>query len=338
MRPLFLPQLVNGPCGDPLVYVDFLFGRRAFLLDLGDVHELAPRKLLRVSHVFISHTHMDHFIGFDALLRVCVGREKRLTLLGPEGLLRQVENRLGGYTWNLVENYAADFVLEVTELGADGRARAAVFRCRTRFRREQDREWQIGAGRLLDEPTLVVNTATLDHRIPSLAFAVEEKQHINVWKNKLDELGLPTGPWLQDAKRALAIGAGDDVAFTVRWLEQGRACERCVRLGELRKSAVRIERGQKIAYVTDAVYHDENAERIVELCRGADILFIEAVFLREDADRAAATCHLTAEQAGRLARLAGAARAVPLHFSARYSDGGLALQREFMAAFAGQQP
>ena len=29
---------------------------------------LPPRKLLRISHVFVSHTHMDHFAG-----SVCAG-------------------------------------------------------------------------------------------------------------------------------------------------------------------------------------------------------------------------------------------------------------------------
>ena len=56
-------------------------------------------------------------------------------------------------------------------------------------------------------------------------------------------------------------------------------------------------------------------ERIVALAAGADYLFIEATFLHEEEVRAAEKRHLTARQAGLLAREAGAVPGVPIHFS-----------------------
>ncbi len=87
MKPLFHPQMVNGNFEDPVLFVDFLFERRALMFDLGDISALPAKKILRLSHVFISHTHMDHFIGFDHLLRICLGRDRNLALFGPPGLL-----------------------------------------------------------------------------------------------------------------------------------------------------------------------------------------------------------------------------------------------------------
>ncbi len=335
MRPAFHPQLVNSPFEDPALYVDFLFQQRAVLFDLGYVSALAPRKILRLSDIFVSHTHMDHFIGLDQVVRICLGRARVLRLFGPRGFRAQVGHRLAGYTWNLVENYDTDFTVIATEVEEAGCA-ATRFRCRTGFVPEPvDAAARPADGTLLDEEGFRVRSALLDHKIPCLAFAFEEKQHVNVWKNRLEELGLPTGAWIQELKAAVARGDPDDAPFRVWWRSDGRLEERHFALGELRDRILRITRGQKIGYVVDALYSEHNAARIVDLVRGADYLFIEAAFLQAEAERAAHTYHLTAHQAGLLAREAGVKFLVPFHFSARYQGRGQALHAEAMAAFKG---
>ena len=78
MRPLLHPMLINGRTGDPALYIETLFEQRAILFDLGDISSLSPRKIRRLDHVFVSHAHIDHFFGFDRLLRVLVGRDKQI--------------------------------------------------------------------------------------------------------------------------------------------------------------------------------------------------------------------------------------------------------------------
>src|SRR4051812_41805164 len=133
MKPGFHALLVNGVWGDPGVCIDLKFQRRAVLFDIGDVTSLSTRVLLRVSDVFVSHTHMDHFAGFDHLLRVCLGRDTGVRMYGPPNFISQVGHKLAAYTWNLVQNYASDFVVDVHELHGGGEIRRARFSSRARF-------------------------------------------------------------------------------------------------------------------------------------------------------------------------------------------------------------
>ena len=66
----------------------------SILLDLGDIHALPARSALRLTDIFVSHTHIDHFAGFDRLLRLFVGRPKLLRLYGPPGFIGNVEAKL----------------------------------------------------------------------------------------------------------------------------------------------------------------------------------------------------------------------------------------------------
>ena len=336
MKPLFHPSLVNGPFDDPALYIDFLFEKRAILFDLGDLHAVPPRKILRISHAFISHTHMDHFAGFDRMLRILLGRDKKLHLFGPPGFIDRVEHRLSSYTWNLVEGYSADFTIIATEFdGAEG-LRSSRFRCRNRFSREAETVKRVEGGTLLDEETFRIRAVALDHAIPCLAFTLEEKSHVNIMKNRLLEQGFQVGPWLTELKTAVLRGDPDDGTFRVWWGEGAGLRERFLPLGTLKEEILRIVSGQKIAYVTDAVCCDENADRIRELARDSDYLFIEAMFLHEDAERAREKHHLTARQAGMLAREAGAKRIAPFHFSPKYTDREAALRKEAEEAFRGE--
>ncbi len=333
MRPIFQPRLVNGPFGDPALYVDLLFERRALLFDLGELAALPPRKLLRTSHVFVSHTHMDHFVGFDRMLRVCLGRERPLSLYGPPGFIAQVGHKLAAFTWNLVEKYAVDLSITVHETDGDGAMRRAIFCSRDRFAFRDLPAVPVINGRIVVDDSYEVRCTRLDHGIPCLGFVIEESKHVNVWRNRLDELGLVPGPWLRDVKRAVLAGAGDDTPIEAPTRDPGTT--RRLTLGLLSERALQLVPGQKIAYVTDVAFNDDNVRRIVQLARGADLLYIEAMFLAEHSADAARKSHLTAAQAGSIARAAGARVLVPFHFSPRYTDRESALRSEAQGAFGG---
>jgi ribonuclease Z len=329
MRPLLHPSLVNGRTGDPALYIETLFERRAILFDLGDLANLPARKLQRVEHVFVSHTHIDHFIGFDRLLRVFVGREKTLKLYGPSGFIQQIHHKLHAYRWNLVHRYLCDLVLDVTEVSVSLDAQKAQFRLKKAFALEDFGSVQHVNGVLCHNPTFRVVTAVLEHRTPCLAFTIEEPAHVNIWKNRLKEFGLPVGSWLRELKRAVLEKRSDD-----ELIEVGTSPKTHEMPLSILRQAVTVTPGQKVAYVTDAADTPANRTAIVALAHNADLLFIEAAFAKADAQLAAERAHLTTDAAGSLARAAGVRRVEPFHFSPRYSGQDDRMVEEVMVAFA----
>ena len=95
--------------------------------------------------------------------------------------------------------------------------------------------------------------------------------------------------------------------------------------------------GQKVAYVVDALFSPANAAAVVRLAAGADVFFCEAPFLEEDLEQAARRYHLTARQAGALARAARVRRLQVFHFSPRYEGRYGEIVAEAQAEFAGQE-
>ena len=332
----FVPKLLNDPFADPGVFVDFAFSRRAVLFDLGDLSALSARKLLRISDVFVSHMHVDHFIGFDRLLRHLIGREKTVCLCGPPGFTDAVRHKLEAYTWNLAARYQARLSLVVNELVTPLRLRTTQFRLQSAFQPEDRGERYLEDGIVLSEPDLWVRAEMIDHGTPCLAFALEERERINIWRNEVEALGVGVGPWLNALKEAMRRGAPDNTPIQIRWKTNGEISERVLPLGRLARKVTRTQPGEKIAYVVDARHTAENIARIVELAKGADTLFIEAAFLDEAASLAAERNHLTAGQAGSIARLADAKRMVPFHFSPRHMDDADRLHDQALAAFAGK--
>jgi ribonuclease Z len=334
MRPVFHPRLINGPFEDPGLFIPFQFQNRAIVFDLGDLHALSPRELLKTTHVFVSHTHMDHFIGFDQLLRLMLGRPKTLHLFGPPGFQARVGGKLCGYTWNLVGKYNYPLKLRITEIFS-GRLATLEYGCRDRFVPRSAPSVVAFEHILHAEPALRVSAVQLDHGIPCLGFALEERFHVNIRPEALRQLGLSPGPWLTEFKQALYSKLPRSTLIEADPARQGTGTT--YPLGVLADRIAVISPGQKISYVTDVGYNEANAEKICRLAADSDQLFIEAAFLEKDREVARAKHHLTARQAGILAARARARQFSVFHFSPRYSGQAAKLYREAADAYAAER-
>jgi ribonuclease Z len=328
MRPIFQPRLINGPFGDPCLRVDLVGEHRTLLFDLGMADPPGPGRVFTVSDAFVSHLHIDHFIGFDPLLRALLTREAPLRVFGPEGITEAVRGKLRGYAWNLAEEYP--LAVEVVEI-LPGRMSATRFECRRKW--AETPLWTKGfSGVVLEEPVFRIEAAVLDHKIPCLAYTMEEPFHININKRAIEAKGLRKGQWLKRFKDRIRAGSPPRTRIRIEY-EEGVVGPKTASLGRLMTELVIITKGQKIGYLVDAGYSDRNRKEIVRLMAGANILYSEAPFLHKDVERATASAHLTARQAGALAREARVRQLQVFHFSPRYEDQPDLLIEEAQQAF-----
>jgi len=333
MKPSFHPKLINDSFSDPGLFIPFLFEKRALLFDLGDLSKLSARDLLKISHVFVTHTHMDHFIGFDALLRLLLGRDKELYLFGPSDFIQKMEAKLSSYTWNLIENYENTLSVHVTEIKKE-KIITQRYNSRDRFRPTGDAQEFPFTGNLLSEEHFSVNAVILDHKIDCIGLTLKENFSINIIKEGLKKLGLEVGPWLREFKKAVYEEGNSDPSFTVVWKDKDkRIREKDFTLCDLKEKIAMISPGQKITYIADMIGSPENITKAVDLAQDSSTLFIEAAFLDKDKDMAQRKYHLTAKEAGLVARKAKVKELTLFHFSPRYFGQEKELLQEAMTAF-----
>jgi len=330
MHSSFHPRLINGPFDDPGLFIPFLYQKRAIVFDLGDINALPAKDILKISHIFVSHTHVDHFIGFDRLLRLMLGRDKNLSFFGPPGFMKNVEGKLAGYAWNLADKYNYPLSLQITEVHPDFTL-SRKYHCQDRFEPLKEAVKKPFDGVLYEEAAFKVSAIILDHQIPCLGLSVKERFHLNIIKEGLKRLDLEPGPWLSEFKQALYNRTDPAAKFEVA--TPGQSEKKIFTLGNLAHQICRISPGQKITYITDVLYSDPNQDKIVKLARDSDHLFIEAAFMDKDRKLARNKGHLTARQAGDLAARSGARQFSIFHFSPRYTDQDNLLYQEAREAY-----
>jgi ribonuclease Z len=340
MRTTLDPRLIDPTGNEPGLIVDVRDERRALLFDLGEIQRLAPRLLLRVSHAFVTHAHMDHFAGFDHLLALGLGRVHRLVLWGGPGFVDQVEHKLRAYTWNVVHRYEVPMTIEAHAMAPDGSRVHATFDSASRFARTDEPAGPTSAlpadaddDVLLDEPLFRVRGRFVDHEMPVLAFAIEEKAQVRVALDRITARGLASGAWLRTLKQAVLAGAADETPIDLAWRDADGAHQARRTVGELRPLVLDTVAGRRIGYVTDLRFTEANIAQLARLLAGADLLHIEAVFLDSDRDHAVRKNHLTARQAGDIAGRLQVKKVVPFHFSPRYRGREAALRDEVAAAW-----
>lgn len=158
-------------------------GRDVVLFDCGEGTQrqfmLSSVSFMKVSVVFITHFHGDHFLGLPGLIQSMSfsGREKELHLYGPEGMIELVQRILSlGY-------FEPGYPILVGEMKG---------------------------GERLDLDTFTVMAVSSEHTVPGLSFVLEEKPRRGRFlADRARELGVREGPLfskLQSGKSVVVDG------------------------------------------------------------------------------------------------------------------------------------
>jgi ribonuclease Z len=151
-----------------------------------------------------------------------------------------------------------------------------------------------GDGPIHTDDAFTLSAARLRHRVDAVGYRLHEPDGRRMLPDRLADAGVE-GPDIGRLQRQGSIEI-DGRTVTLESVSQFRA-------------------GQTFAFVMDTAW----CEAAIELAADADLLVSEATFLASDEEAAGEYGHLTAGQAGRLAREAGVGTLVLSHFSARYT-------------------
>lgn len=317
-------RLVNGSTGDPVLFVDYPGRDDAILFDAGENAALSPKQLGDLEAVFITHHHVDHFIGLDRIVRANLDRDKALRVMGPEGTIRKVYDRIKSYEYPFFP--FQKIVLDVREVLED-RIRSALLECSRRFPRPKVAEVARAGPVIYETDDLTVEAAHVDHTVPCLAFALVERPGFAPDAERLAAGPLAPGPWVGRALKLLQAKAPADAPVKVGGESHP--------LGTLQERYFADVPGTRIAYVTDTAWSDASRPVLLDLARGARRLYCDSFYGHDQIHSAEKHRHMTATQAAEFARDAGVEELILIHFSARYEGRYGSLVEEARRIFPG---
>lgn len=323
------PTFFAGLFDDPLLLVRIRPSGRALLFDCGKVHHLAKRVFTSLDAVFISHAHMDHFMGMDSVIRHSHASPRTVEVFGPPGLSVRMAHKFACYDWNLADTFWGNF--RVSEV-SDREVTRTLYRGAEGFTARPDGVVS-GAEVLYGNRYLAVRAALCEHRIAVLAFRVTEGEAFVLDDGRMAQAGVEKGNWLRTLERLFHTGdlGGTEVFYPGRTGDGVREC-RAPDAGALYRSICKHDEPASIGYLTDIGFSPENLERLTGLLSGVTLLVCECAFLAADQGKARLARHLCTADVNLILDRLRPRYFLPMHFSKSYQGmGSAALYREIEA-------
>lgn len=166
---------------------------------------------------------------------------------------------------------------------------------------------EIQPGRFFKGDDFSITAFPVFHRgSDSFGFVFEEQSRRPFLAEQAEALNIPPGPWRRDLVNGQTITLPDGRMVTPEQV-----------LGPERP-------GTRFVLVGDS----GRTDNLVEHCREADLLVIEATYLEDEAEMARNFSHLTARQSAELAVRAGVKNLILTHLSRRYRERDVLAEAE----------
>ena len=148
--------------------------------------------------------------------------------------------------------------------------------------------------RFFENEWFYLEALRLVHPVACLGYSFIEKDRLKINTSYLSDFGLRRHPILKKLQR------GEDIAWKGKKIPV--------------KKATTVKKGKKVTFISDTNF----CENILKLSSGSDVLICESTHLEELKERTERYKHLTAKQAGEIAKKAKASKLILTHYSQRY--------------------
>jgi ribonuclease Z len=255
--------------------VAFEYHGSIFLFDCGEAtqHQIKKMKLPlgKIKKIFISHWHGDHCIGLLGLMQTLSNTEnvEKIEIHGPKDSKKYVSHMIKATI------FTPTIPIEVHEhIPKEGELLTI----------EENTKYKIYCSKL-------------NHSVPCIGYAFEEKDVYNIDKEKAAEYGLVQHPLLARAKLGL------DIEYKGKTIKA--------------KDITYVKKGKKICFVFDT----RPCQGIDLLVKNATYLVMEATYIFEThGHKAEEYDHMSAKETAQIAQVNNVKHLIITHFSQRYKD------------------